>query len=334
MSSAGLASGRAGRLAPARIALLTLLVAAAVGCAPERSRDAGAGASAGGPEALLGARPGLGGRDPGAGRGGGLRQLPIKVGNRWEYTIRYQSRLQPADGPAQVTTVELPWFVEIVGEVELGGVPYFWQQEGNPLSVPPTLGPAAPVRQDANGFYSLDPLRSADDSRVAPEPDATGSRALLASLEAALARSPRAAAFRSSAARVAARLEVMGRLARLGAFAPEAAQPGETVLLQYPLEVGTRWVARELPRSLRVVEVRERVTVPAGEFSAWRVRTVAEWYGPRDHAFTWFAKDGLVRIRLHVEEEATDDAGNPAGRLVTNMEQALTRAVFGGPIKL
>ena len=80
---------------------------------------------------------------------------------------------------------------------------------------------------------------------------------------------------------------------------------------------------RASPRFGRTVIGRERITVPAGAFSAWRLRGTSELFGPNDRVRFWYANAGLIRISIHLESEATDDAGNVLGRVVADEEQLL-----------
>ena len=57
---------------------------------------------------------------------------------------------------------------------------------------------------------------------------------------------------------------------------------------------------------------------------AWRVDGTSELFGPNDRVRFWYANAGLVRMALHAEEQATDDTGNPIGRLLVDEDQVLT----------
>ena len=159
---------------------------------------------------------------------------------------------------------------------------------------------------------------------------------LSATLEAYLDRviedSAQRAAFRRAAEQLLARLEATRHSASLSG-APERAGPdlGELSLLRYPLRVGARWVVRQSPRFARVVVARERVVLPAGVFTAWRLHGVSELYGPNDRVRFWYSAAGLLRVSVHYEMNATDDTGTVIGRLIGNEEQVLTAVQLYDP---
>ncbi len=329
-------------MAPALL-MVTLLVS---GCSTHRTASdpdsVTPGSSAG---ALLGA-------DPGALRPDQLTWnstflMPLAVGNRWDYTVRTRTRLISPGSPDVIETWESPWTSEIVSKQPINTQEYYLQAEYDPRSLEFVVARWG-LRQNRSGLYSLDlPVRdplSAAGVRSTERPDARFASALAA----AAAKSRHPAAFAAAAERLAGRLFVMsmpgrgeglpgmsgipGLPARSGDFGVLRRGhplPGEISLLVYPMFVGSRWVVRESPRFTRVVEGRERTAVPAGVFETWIQRGHSELYGRSDVVRFYYAREGLIRITVHAEQEVTDLEGNALGRMIMDMDQSLSSLTLG-----
>jgi hypothetical protein len=269
--------------------------------------------------------------------GTAFSHMPLAVGNRWIYEIRVRSRLVE-DGPTgEVMTRTDPWVVEIIGQATLNEQDYFVELDYDPRLGAPTGLPFL-VREDATGFYNMDaPTLAPSAARSAP--DLSWLTELETELRARVANSPHRAAFEAAIARQVALLRIATPLAldrsqlprhpglpRPGeqtGFRPGRPRPGEITLLSYPIHRGARWIVRESPRFTRSVVTREHVTVPAGEFQAWRIRGDAELFGPRDHVTFWYSREGMVRLKGRFESEAVDDQGNPLGMVIFDVEYVL-----------
>ena len=266
-------------------------------------------------------------------------QMPLAVGNRWDYRVVTSMRLVFPDGSQETSVRSSMLRSETTGEVTLNEQRYFLQSEYDPQQAPPA-GPLYAVRADASGLYHLD-LFLLDPADIAPSvPDLPWSRQIVASAREAAARSPHRAAFEAEAQRLGARLQaaVFPTLTSLPGFPgvpglPPRGQetgfrhgsprPGEIPMLLYPMLRGSRWIVREVPRFTRSVEGREPLTVPAGSFSTWVVRGGGENFGPYDRVQFWYANEGLIRVRAQGSVLAVDDTGRPVGRVHYESDQQL-----------
>ena len=88
--------------------------------------------------------------------------------------------------------------------------------------------------------------------------------------------------------------------------------------------MGAHWSVREDPLFTRRVVARERLRLPAGAFPAWVLRGDSEFFGPADRVHMWYARQGLVRVTVHVEADAVDEAGDIVGRVVFDADRQLT----------
>jgi hypothetical protein len=90
---------------------------------------------------------------------------------------------------------------------------------------------------------------------------------------------------------------------------------GEATQLVYPLKVGDTWTIRDnetLGKWTATVEGKDRLSLPAGDFDAHRIRVVRDYESVGDELFVWYARSGLVKVFAHsrtvkgyVEEEWT-----------------------------
>lgn len=325
-------------LALAALAQLALLAFALTACTRERAEAPATAANSSTAGRLLGVGPSSLMR-PSFGRPAGLTGLgrveyPLAVGNRWNYTIHTRSTIVAPSGPQEPSDYDYPWTAEITDTQHLGTRDYFLQAEFNPIEVGPNPGPRSGfrMRQDQSGLFELDsPVFSA-----AVRSDEAGSEPLAATLSAYVDRTftdiTQRAAFERAALRLARQVRMLRRDA-LGAApaAPGGPDPFEISLLRYPLFMGAQWIVRDSPRFARTVVARERVTLPAGSFSAWRLRNTSELFGPNDRVWLWYASAGLVRLTAHLETQATDESGNPIGLLRYDSDQQLVRVHLVDP---
>lgn len=274
-------------------------------------------------------RPGLGEFG-----GHGWQRFPLAVGNHWDYLIRNRMVITTDQGPQPPTLTEEPASAEVTDTRHIGDRDYFLYVEtssgsGGNAQIQSTF----PTRQDRSGLFQLDALEVVTPAATVAAPAGASRLAqdLSAYVDRALAGSPQRAAFQRSAQAFAARVESM-RQAVFGRMPghPGGPDPGELSLLRYPLHVGAEWDVRLSPHFTRTVVGRELLRLPAGMFPSWRLRGDSELFGPTDRVHFWYASAGLVKMSLHAEGEATDDAGNIIGHFVADMEQVLTDVHVSG----
>jgi hypothetical protein len=253
---------------------------------------------------------------------------PLAVGDRWDYFNTIRSRIVVPGSPVVLVELGHPWAAEIIGTEVFGGRLYHMQAEYDPLAVslPPPPQYLFALRQDRSGLYNRDLVQLAAPSHGRPAREgARGADALRAKLASVLAGHPHRAAFQRAAESLAARLEGLRAAAFGGSLAPgDGPDPAEISLLRYPLRPFARWIVRDSPRFSRIVEARETLELPAGSFSAWRIRGDSELFGPGDVVHFWYARQGLVRMLVHTESDAVDEQGNVVGRLLWDLDQRLT----------
>ncbi len=318
------------------VLLLALLAAASGGCAPERASETSALDGASVAARLLGAGP-TAATPSGSGELQRRRgaPYPLAVGNRWEYEVREKITLIPTGGPTAIALSKRPWVAEIIGTQQIGLRDYFLQTEYNPMVLAILPGPMFAMRQDRTGLYNLDLITANASAGWRSDSDRA---ALRASLDRQLADSPDRESLQRTALQLSERLAVLHQEALgRGTFGSGGADPGEITLLRYPLFTGARWIVRQSPRFARRVIGRERLELPAGTLTAWKLRGASELYGPNDQVHFWYAHAGLVRILLHAESQTTDVNGNVTGVMIGEWDQVLTQAKLldpGGPHKL
>lgn len=218
---------------------------------------------------LVDARVDRGGCDigPAVGGGGGggvVNSYPLAVGNRWTYEIHTTLNLDP---PVTAT--------EVVDQVQKE-----WVDVGDHTYLKQTMQGREPnawisvqyLRQDRDGLYQLDPPTVPTGA-----PAQRGGVPLLVTT-----------LFGGSG----------GKFLAVG---PDA---GEALLLRYPLKVGESWTMRDVPelggKWTATVEGRERLSMPAGDFNAYRVRVRQPFQGPEDGLLIWYAPEGIVKLLAHV----------------------------------
>jgi hypothetical protein len=248
--------------------------------------------------------------------------IPLSVGLTWNYTITTSARLVTPRGPLPLEVFASPWVVQIQGTQQIGNQLYFSQFAFNPLNRAAIIAVPSLVRQDGSGFYELDVVRPA----VTAEGAGSGSEPPTVPVPPSITDPGERAAFERAAREIAARLQGM-RFAGFG-WGGGGPSPLEISLLRYPLRVGAGWAVRERPLFTRTVTALERLTTPAGSFTAWRMRLGGEHFGPRDGAVAWYSASGLVRLSSHFEGEAVDDTGNLVGRVIMETDQVLDSITF------
>ncbi len=83
---------------------------------------------------------------------------------------------------------------------------------------------------------------------------------------------------------------------------PPLRREEDRVVLVYPLTAGAQWVSFTVPfHQWRVVEDRETLSFPFGEFQTMRVRTSSDFGGQPMVFYDWVANEGLVRRWMQFE---------------------------------
>ena len=313
------------------LAMLAVLLAVS-GCGRSMTAPAelGDGSLAGDPYSGT-AEPGA--PDPYGRSRGRLLPYPLAIGNVWDYDIHQRFVTIPLEGPPPVEIEShTPWRHEIIDVQAFDGRTYFIRREYN-LDLGLTTASQFPMRQDRAGLYQRLVYQLAPASMQAPDGaahDPVGTRALVASLERALASSPHRDAFVRSAEQASAQsamLALGGRGLPWGGGGPEH---DEFTLLRYPLRLGSRWIAQSSPQFARVVEARERLALPFGEVGAWRIRGLSELYAPGTEVQMWYDRTGLVRTHVHTVLPAHDEGGQLIGHTISDWNQVLVSVTLVG----
>jgi hypothetical protein len=247
--------------------------------------------------------------------------VPLAIGNTWHYTITSSTQFATPRGPLPFEVITSPWVAQIQGTQQSGNHLYFTQVEFNPGIRGVIPANQFLVRQDASGFFELDtvhPLVTADESGSAAEPPTVP-------VPRSIRDPAERAAFDRAAREIAARMQAVRFAFGWGGGGAEV---GESSMLLYPLRVGATWAVLREPLFTRRVTALERLTTPAGAFTAWRLQLHGELFGPRDGAVAWYSASGLVRLSAHFEGIAFN-GGQAVGRVITDTDQVLDDVQFG-----
>lgn len=242
---------------------------------------------------------------------------PLDVGNHWSYRNTYTMQIVPPGGPPGTPEVfHSTTDVDLIGHAEQFGRAYVIQQETYTEEGRRPFTTSFLYRQDRAGLFLADSPPTLDlagrTSRQPVDRFVRGSQ-----LVAGLRANP---AYARTALRL---LEKQDRLRRLVLTAD--VQPGEITILAYPLHLGASWHVRQDPEVVETVRAMESLELPAGRFNGWRIEI--DWpdlFGPDDYAFIWQSRSGLLKLHAHFVGEATDEAGNPLGTLISDQIEELT----------
>jgi len=245
---------------------------------------------------------------------------PLDIGNHWSYEQTLVFVIVPTGGtPGPPATSQTSFDVDLIGTQQYLGRDYVVQRE--------TFEDGSQgqflYRQDKSGLYNAD---------VAPAPvnRATQTRAAVAATRLlGQASEAQRSAYRAALDRLMNKQLALRRMVRGGGFGLIATATGplqgEIALLQYPLATSKTWHVREDPLVIYTVEGQDRLDLPAGALSGWRIRI--EWpgvFGPNDRAQVWYGRDGVLQLEAHLEGEATDENGNVIGTIISDESQRLT----------
>src|SRR5262245_23479126 len=283
------------RAARTLVASLLFAALALAGCAHKSASD-GETASSSATGKLLAAGPGDAVTDEGRGR----EFYPLTVGNSWDYHAFIRVKILDDTDPPPPNVPDLDFVVhaQIAGARLMGGLEYFEHRE----TVPPDLPYEGMfLRQDRSGLFQhfagdAQPAITVD--RSAADPVETR---VLANIDRVVVDPARRDAIRRAAAEAVAKLAQMRR--GVTGIRPSTAAgpaPGDLTLLSYPLSPGASWTVFDWVLT-REVERHERITLPIGRVSAWRIRATSKIAGPHDTMDLWYSDLGLLRVRSHME---------------------------------
>jgi len=253
---------------------------------------------------------------------------PLAVGNHWLYANHTRVQLVTREGPRPPVFLDGQILDRISGIQSSGNRDYFVQLEfaSGIRAVVPTR--QFLVRQDASGYFELPRFIPLMESDEAPATDGL-TEPLLASIRGTDTDASERAAFARAARDVAQKIRT-ARLAAGFGWSGGGPDPFELSHLRYPLRAGMTWVQRTNPLFVRTITGLDRLTTPAGSFFAWRVRITSPAFGHDVSAAVWYAHAGLVRLAVHAESNAIDNADRFVGRVITDSDQLLVET--GGPI--
>ena len=265
---------------------------------------------------------------------------PLDLGDRWSYRTRFVTQIFPGGGPP-LPPEELSWTTDYENVcIESGGEKsYVVRRFSSPQYPDPVVGWDR-LRQDHSGLYlaNLPPsIPPACDGGQPARRAATSERVRLENSWSEIAsRVPadQGPAWRAAWERLEARrARVLGALSaglREGAASDRGADPArstlapELLLLAYPLHKGAHWVSLDSPHVTYTVVGHENLDLPAGRMVGWHLHEDADFLGHRDRVDWWYSSAGFLRLELLLQGEATDEAGNPLGLLVTEQSTVLT----------
>jgi hypothetical protein len=257
------------------------------------------------------------GSEPGRGSVSGF--YPIALGNRWLYERNIAVQVRSGDDVSTTFQNGSVQHTQICFE-DRGGRRYVVEQnlDGSGIELAVTY---VRVREDRGGLHEADvsitePGCPVFTREAVPHPAGEASGVLLARAIDRESDPARRAAFERAGRNLIDRLAT-ARSAAFGGGLGGAGGPraGEIFRLRYPLFPGQRWIVRASPRFSGRAEAVETLETGAGPLQAWRIRTDSEFFGPADRVYAWYGKAGFLQMSVHLESEATDEQGNPVGRL-------------------
>jgi len=301
----------------AGVAALLMLATGLAGCSHRDSGDDATLGATGAATDLLAPRP------IADGLGFARARYPLAVGNRWDYRLSGTSQVITDAGPQPPTTFVETMRVEIVGTERIGEHEYFVREVSFPESGSP-YSLYVYMREDRSGVFILQPeggyVGSPDAGAVGPR----FARQLGAYVDRTVLDPGRRDAFQRAVASMVAKLAAGRPTVGVESAKAQGAEPGESTDLRFPLSVGAHWSVFEGSGYVRSVVGRERIRVPLGAFSAWRVRETSDQSGPADREYLWYGAVGWVHERYHYEIAATDTSGHAVGRVLIDTEVSLT----------
>jgi hypothetical protein len=225
---------------------------------------------------------------------------------------------------------------ELTGTETISGVEYKLLREAHVSTSPANPGGSSYTtwvryRQDADGLYEADVL-GPPAAMVAPAANAALARARAefpATLRARL-RPDQVPAYERAWGALQRKIEALRGLAA-DPLRTADVLPGEITRLAYPLRPNATWTVRESPNFTSTVERLERLDLPAGRFSAYRIRIESEFFGPEDAVHLWMSRSGQLRFRYRLVGPATDENGNVIGEFIANHDEVVDEIALVRP---
>ena len=261
---------------------------------------------------------------------------PLSVGNLWQYSRAFSLGDEvgpPYDIRSAVTR-------ELIGTETLLDRSYVVEEERTVQDTRPgeLFRTWTRYRQDRAGLYYADvcgcdpPILDGGTGGSASQESSTRVDASTPSWEVLKGRyaPEQQPAFEAAYARLKAHLNrarhalemASARMSR-DPGPPGGANDSEVGFLKYPLHVGSSWSIREDIRLTWTVEGVERIDLPGGQFTAYRIRVRYEGMQPDDEAIIWYGRSGRLAHRLHLSGIATDSDGNPIGTFTSDESEEL-----------
>ena len=295
---------------------------------------------------MLAEHPGAAGELPAVGSASTLSDhsdfYPLTIGNRWHYAKDIRVEVVDADPglPTNPFQIHARFSRELIGTERLFEREYVVEE----TVIEENIGGLPTIewiryRQDRSGLYEADvgigtpPVlgRSMRPSSGAPPSMQEARAAMVWEQIASRLREPEhAPGFRSAWNRLTQRLAAMRRMARSDSPAGLESLsrgggplPNEITRLRYPLRPGQSWTIREDPLFDSSVEAVEVLNPTVGRFTAYRIRIESVFFGPDDRVQLWYGRAGYLGRAIHAEGVATDEYGNPVGRVIYDEAEAL-----------
>jgi hypothetical protein len=301
----------------AGVAALLMLATGLAGCSHKDSGDDATMGATSAATDLLAPRLTVGGL------GFARARYPLAVGNRWDYRLSGTHQVITDAGPQPPMTFVETQRVEIVGTERIGEHEYFVREVSFPQSGSP-YSEYVYMREDRSGVFILPTEGGYVGSPGAGAVGPRFVRQLGAYVDRTVLDPGRRDDFQRAVASMVVKLAAGRPTIGVESAKAQRAEPGETTELRFPLFVGAHWSVFEGSGFVRSVVGRERIRVPLGAFSAWRVRETSNLLGPADRSYLWYGAVGWVHERYHYEVAATDTSGHTVGRVLIDTEVSLT----------
>lgn len=262
--------------------------------------------------------------------------FPLAIGNRWHAASDDHIATFPSDGgpPIDDMTIHTDITREITGTETISGLVYSLLRETLTSTSPANPGGTTYTtwiryRQDPDGLYESDVTGPPASSTVAAAAAARPVAVFPVLLRSQVAPI-RVAAYERAWSNLQRKVDAL----RQYVSAPERATdvaPGEITRLSYPLHRGASWTIREDPYFASTVEGMDRLNLPAGQFTAYRIRIDSQFFGPEDTVHLWMNRSGQLQFRYSLVEPATDEDGNVIGQFIATHEEVVDAVSLVAP---
>ena len=248
--------------------------------------------------------------------------FPLEIGNHWHYSSTLDLQVVEGEAPGLPFVIHNSIDRELIGTELRSDVRYVVQEERITQDVRPgeTFTNWTRYRQDRSGLYFADV--AANEPPVLEPANVHFSRSgrLSPTVAMGMPHVPFPSEHRTDWEMAWVQHCKRMDLARMALSSFQnattrvsATADSEVTQLSYPLHPGSSWLVRPEFDFKWTVEGVESLTLPAGRFTAYRIRITYSGLGPTDSLLIWFGRSGRLAHHIYIVSEATDSEGHHLG---------------------